>query len=116
MPARACGTIRIARASVISTTSARTPSTISVAIWGPFLSVGDERRGAVDLHDLNSGAGLERVIVVVGARGPDFPAYLHAATVGVNALDHGGRPADERRRAGADPGRSTQMAPRDRPQ
>src|SRR5687767_8903900 len=102
MPARAWGTIRIARASVISTTTASTPSTISVAIWGSFLSFGDERRGAVDLQNRNAGARLERLVLVIGPRGPELSANLHAAAVGVNALDHRGRSAHERGRAGAD--------------
>src|SRR5688572_28994665 len=113
MPARACGTIRIARASVISTTRATTPSTISVAMWAPFLSFGDERRGSVDLHDLDPGARLERGLLVVGPSGPDFSADLHASAVGVHALDHRGRPTHQRGGAGADTGRGAQVAPGD---
>src|SRR4051794_22240245 len=106
MPARACGTILIARASVMSTTSATTPSTISVAICGPFLSVGDERRGAVDLDHFDAGTRLERLIVVVGPRAPELSADLHLAAVAVDALHHRGWPAHQRGGAGADPGRS----------
>src|SRR5918994_895340 len=103
MPARACGTIRIERASVMSTTSATTPSTISVAICAPFLSVGDQRRGAVDLDDLHARARLERGVLVVGACRPDLSADLHAAAVRVDALDHRGRPAHQRGGPGTDP-------------
>src|SRR5215210_5382071 len=99
MPARACGTIRIARASVISTTRATTPRTISVAICGPSLSFGDERGGAVDLHDLDSSTGLERFVLVVRARAPDLSPDLHAAAVHVHAFDDRGRPAAESGRA-----------------
>src|SRR5215207_10496215 len=116
MPARACGTIRMARASVISTTSATTPSTISVAIGRPFLSVSDERRGAVDLDDLHAGTRLERLILVVGPRSPDLSADLYLTAVSVNAFHHRGGPAHQRGRAGADAGRRAQVTPGDWPQ
>src|SRR5919112_6487546 len=115
MPARACGTIRIARASVISTTSAITPRTISVAICAPTLSFGDERGGAVDLHDLDPRTRLERVVLVVGPRGPNLSPDLHAAAIGIHALDHGGGPAHERGGAGSGPPRGGPKGPRRRP-
>src|SRR5918992_3189438 len=94
MPARAWGTIRMARPSVISTSTATTPSTIRVATR--YLLVGDQRRGAVDLHHVDAGAGLEHRVLVVRSRGPHLAAYLDAAPVGVNPLDD--------HRAGADQG------------
>src|ERR687897_3790368 len=115
MPARACGTIRMARASVISTTSATTPSTISVAIGRPFLSVGDERRGAVDLDDLHAGTRLERLILVVGPRSPDLSADLHLTAVSVNPFHHRGGPAPHSGRGGADGGRRGRGTPGGRP-
>ena len=63
-PARAWGTIRMPRATVKSTTTATTMSTIRVANWVLSLFV-NERRGAVDLEHLDPRAGLEGMVLVV---------------------------------------------------
>src|SRR4051794_20055804 len=114
-PARACGMIRMPRATVISTTAATTMSTIKLAKGVLFLFV-YQRRGALDLHDLDPGAGLEGVVLVVGAGGPDLAVQLHRAAVAVDAVDHHGRRPDQRRRSGAQLRRHVQVAPRDRSQ
>src|SRR4029079_11249435 len=62
----------------------------------------DERRGAPDLDDLHPLAGLDHLIVIVGARGPDLAADPHAAETLVvgDPLDDHRAAAHERRRAG----------------
>src|SRR5918992_929127 len=114
MPARAWGTIRMARPSVISTSAARTPSTISVAT--SYLLFSDQRGGAVDLHHVDARARLEHRVLVVRSGGPHLAAYLDAAAVGVNSLNDDRAGADERSRPGAKLRRRVQMAPGDRAQ
>ena len=55
------------------------------------------------------------MIVEEGACGPDLPADLHLAPVGVHALEHHGAGPDERSRAGAQGGGCAQVPPCDRP-
>src|SRR5215212_2227639 len=116
MPARACGTIRIPRESVNRTTTATTIRAIRAAIWLQSSSFGDERGGAVDLHDLDARAGLERVVLIVGAGRPHLTADPHLAAVRVDPLEHHRTAADQCGGAGPDPGRRLQMPARDRPQ
>ena len=78
-----------------------------------LLSV-DKRRGALDLHDLDSGARLEDVVLVVGAGRPVLAAELHpAAVAGRRARSpRRGRRPERPSRCGS--GRRAQVPPRDR--
>src|SRR5215208_1176773 len=90
-----------------------TPSTIRVAT-GPNLLVGDESRRASDLHYMDAGPRLKHGVLVVGARGPYLSTNLDGPAVGGDLLEHDGSAADERRRAGAQLGGRSQVAPGDR--
>src|SRR3954454_15207319 len=115
MAACACGMIRTVRQSVNTTTNKMTNSTISAASTADPL-FDDERRGALDLRDLDVRARLDHLIVEERARAPDLAADLDAAAERVDALEQGRAPADERGRAGADRHRHAQVPLGDRPQ
>src|SRR5215212_772706 len=104
MPARACGTMRTPEAATMNRNTARTISaTRPASMASSFLLLGDERRGALDLDDVYACAGLEDLVVVVGAGGPPLALELDAAgvlEVG-DPLDDGGLPAVQRGGAGA---------------
>src|SRR3954462_10303664 len=102
IPARACGTIRTPDAATKNRNTARTISAMTAGSTTAS-SFRDERRSAPDLDDLHLLAGLDHLIVIVGAGGPHLAAYPHAAetlVVGDPLHDHR-TAADERRRAGA---------------
>src|SRR5215216_6196904 len=107
--------MRMPRATVKSTTTATTMSTIRVANWVLSLFVYEGGR-ALDLEHLDAGAGLERMILFVRAGAPDLAAEPHRPAVAIDAIDHDGAGPDERGRAGAQPGGHAQMAARDRSQ
>src|SRR3954453_1149639 len=113
MPARACGTMRTVRMSTSSTTAATTIRPITPAPITTSL-VADERRGALDLQDLDTRARLERLLLVVGVRGPHLAADLDRAVVGIDAVEHHRPGADECRRAGARVRGHAQVARRQR--
>src|SRR5882757_6511547 len=75
-------------ATVMSTTAARTIKTIRPAIASSSCSV--------DSQDLNPLAGLDHIVLVVGAGGPDLPADLDLAAVAAHRLEHERRCADQR--------------------
>src|SRR5579862_4202919 len=114
MPAFACGTIRIVRASMRTTNAATTPMTMSATIPASLLV--DERRRALDLSDLNLRSGLEHLALVERARAPDLAADLHAAPARVHAFQHRRAHADERRRPGSQRTRQSNVPACDRPQ
>src|SRR5215211_9322837 len=129
MPALAWGTIRIPCARVTSTTAATTIKTIRVAKspssslrssrLGRLRTISlfrDERRGAVDLHDMHADPRLEDVVLVEGPRCPDLAADLHPSAVGVHLLQDDRPRAHECGGARAQPGRHRHVAPSDRPQ
>ena len=68
-----------------------------------LLTSRDERRGAPDLDHVDALAGLDDVVLVVGARGPDLALDADAADALVvgDALDDHRRAPDQRRGAGA---------------
>src|SRR5947199_2105397 len=94
-PARACGTIRIARITTSRTTTAIASRTITPADMGYLLvgcprcgplrsrmtsgdrSLRDQRRGALDLQDIDAHARREHEVVVARPRGPHLAADLH---------------------------------------
>src|SRR3954468_3017942 len=103
MPARACGTIRTPAAATMNTNRARTIKTIRPAVMRS-LSFAHERGRAPDLEDVHARPRLDDLVVIVGARGPDLAAQLHAAdALGVgDALDDRRRLTHERGGARAD--------------
>src|SRR4051794_8263183 len=105
--------ILIVLASTMSTKSATTPSTISVTTRR--LLFVDERGCALDLHDLDTCAGLEHLVLHVRPRGPFLAADPDAAAVRVDALQHERLRAHERVRARTNCGRELQVPLRDRP-
>src|SRR4051812_32432465 len=90
MPARACGMIRTVLASTRIAKSTRTTKNAKTNVMrvasargvrsGPQL-VGAEYvgRGALDRHDVDRGALLDLVVLVVGPGGPDLAVDLHAS-------------------------------------
>src|SRR4051812_10302991 len=106
--------MRTVLASTTSTNTATTAATISGTIWSP--SFVDERRGALDLRDLDLRTRLEGLVRHVRARRPLLAADPNAATGPVDALQHGRARALERRSPSPQRGRETQVGPRDRPQ
>src|SRR4051794_34449570 len=92
MPAVACGTIRIVRTTVTSTTNATTASAINAAIRNlPPARLGaigccscqlrreHDRGRPVDLHDVDGRARGDHLVLVVGPGGPDLAAHPHPA-------------------------------------
>src|SRR5688500_11386914 len=113
MPARACGTIRIARDRTNRTKTANTARTIRPAI--SYLLVGNEGRRALDLQHLDAHTLLVHIILVVRPRGPLLAADLDPAAVGVDPLENERTCPHERRRAGANRRGRMQVAAGDRP-
>src|SRR5215213_7421751 len=107
MPARACGTIRMPRATVNSTTTATTMSTINEA-KGVLSSFVYQRGRAVDSEHLYARAGLERVVLVVGTGAPHLTGQPYGPAVAVHAVDHDRAGTDQRGRPGAKLGRHVQ--------
>src|SRR3954447_6235262 len=101
---------RMKRTSAAITSSAMSPDAMSVLLFV------DERRGALDLRDLDPRAGLEHLSLHERARRPLLAADLHAAPVGVDPLEHGRAGADERLRPRPQLGRHAQVLLRDRAQ
>src|SRR3954454_20941285 len=113
IPARACGTIRTVLASTRIAKRTRTTKNANTNVmllpllggsWsGPQLvSAEYVRRGALDRHDVDRGAFLDLVVLVVGARGPDLSADLHATSGLVRQrLEHVATLSDQRLGAGA---------------
>src|SRR4051794_9969143 len=104
--------IRMPRATVISTTTATTMSTISEA-KGVLSSFVYQRGRAVDSEHLYARAGLEGVVLVVGAGAPHLARQADRAAVAVHAVDHDRAGADQRSRARPKLGRHVQVAPCD---
>src|SRR3954470_10465479 len=117
IPARACGTIRTPDAATMNRNTARTISAMTPGSTRAS-SFRDERRGALDLDDLDPPADLDDVVVVVGPRGPDLAVDAHAAdplVVG-DALEDHGLLADERGGTGTQVGGHPPHAARHRAQ
>src|SRR5579884_1643228 len=93
-PARACGTIRIVRATTSSTNTATASKTIRVTM-GVSCSTEDERRGAVDLCDFDLLFGQLWFAFEEGARRPFLATDLHAADGDVDLLYYERFLADE---------------------
>src|SRR3954454_24067215 len=110
MPARAWGTIRTPAAATMKTNRARMIKTIRPAVMRS-LSFAHERGRAPDLEDVDARPGLDDLVVVVGARGPDLAVELHAAdALGVgDPLDHHRGLPDQLRRAGRDRAGATHL-------
>src|SRR4051794_36765195 len=115
-PARACGTLRIERATVRSTTNAIASSTISPAVIATTSSFGDQRGRSLDLHHVDARTGFEHRALVVRPCAPHLAADLHLAVVRIHTLYDQGALADQRRRACAQRGRHPRVPQRDRPQ
>src|ERR1043165_9791647 len=86
-PARACGTIRTGRATTSRTKAATAAKTIK-AIMRISCSTKDERRGALDLCDLDVLSGMQCLAVEEWTGRPLFAADLHAAAGAVDLLEH----------------------------
>src|SRR4051795_4034196 len=98
--------MRTDRMSVMSTTNAIASRTIRPAVIRTSSSFGDQRRGAVDLHDVDPLAGFEDVALVVGPGGPHLAPDLDLSLLCVHPLKHRRPLPDECRRAAAkSPGR-----------
>src|SRR5947209_2709895 len=108
MPAVACGTIRTDRTTVTRTNKATTPTAIRAAIehlLSPRESAGRSRscvvgrehncRCAVDLDDVDRGAGGDDQVVVVRAGAPHLAADAHSATAAVDSGHCGGAASDQ---------------------
>src|SRR4051812_33172558 len=108
--------MRMPRATVNSTTTATTMSTIKPAKVSPLSSFVYERGSAVDPEHLDPGTGLEGVVLVVGAGAPHLSRQPHCPAIAVHPVDDHGRRADQRRRARAHLGRHVKVAAGDRPQ
>src|SRR5512133_3062154 len=100
--------MRMPRATVNSTTTATTMSTIRVAktVLSSFVY---ERCRAVDLEHLDPGAGLERMILLVRAGTPHLARQPHGPAIAVHAVDDHRACADQSRGAGAQLGRHAQV-------
>src|SRR4051812_16171773 len=105
--------IRIVFAATNSAKKTMTAATISPAIAAP--SFRNQRRGALDLHDLHLRALLDDLVLEIGPGRPDLSLEADRAAVAVDRLDHGGLLADERRGAGPQLRRHRQVALGDRP-
>src|SRR3954469_21224174 len=109
--------IRTVRPATNSANRTSTAITISAATGRPFPLFAHERGRAPDLDDLHALAGLDDVVLVIGARGPHLAIDLDdadALVVGDPLETHPGAP-DQRRRPGPELGRLVQMTLRDRP-
>src|SRR4051794_41756567 len=103
MPAVACGTIRTDRTTVTRTNKATTPTAIRAAIehlLSPREPAGrsrscvggrkHDRRRAVDLDDVDRGAGGDDHVLVVRSGAPHLAADAHSATAPVHGCHSGG--------------------------
>src|SRR5471030_1096296 len=99
--------MRTVRASTASTMTATTPTTIQAIIQAPLFI--DERCCARNLCDLDLHARLEHLVGHVSAGRPVLAADADETSAGVDALQHHGVCADERRRAGANRMRHAEM-------
>src|SRR3954452_19058306 len=106
--------MRMLRARVISRTTATTAKTISPAI--SFLLFVDEGGSALDLQYFNPLPGLERVILVEGARTPHLARQLDRPALAVDALQDRCRLAHQSRGARPQAGRRLDVAPGHRAQ
>src|SRR5271169_3897322 len=113
-PARACGTIFTVRHNVSRTRKTTMAAAISGYMSAP--SFVDERGRALDLHHFDLRAGLIHRVLRVRARRPFLAADLHAASPGIDPLEHDGLRPLERGGAGADGPRHRQVRLGDRPQ
>src|SRR5581483_1923556 len=109
MPAVACGTIRMVRAKVTTTTKATTMTAIRAAVIGATGSADGscdlqwEHDGccAVDLCDVHRRAGGDDGVFVVGAGTPDLAADADLAGVRVDDGQSDGAPPHQGGRPGA---------------
>src|SRR5688572_21672478 len=100
-------------AMVISTTAAITIRTIRPAIRVLSSLVGDERRGALNLHHLHARTLLHHLVLVERARAPNLTCELDLAAVAVHPLQHHSALAHERGGAGAQLRGGAQVAAHD---
>src|SRR5919198_4721449 len=107
--------IRTVLAATNSANTTSTMTTISAATAAPSLFA-HERSRAPDLDHLHAPAGLDDIVLVVGARGPHLAVDLHHADALVvgDALEHDARTPDQRSRPGAQLGGLVQVPARDR--
>src|SRR3954453_9426965 len=101
-PARACGTIRTPAAETTSTKIRMTIRAMTPAVMG-CSSFSYERRGALDLDDLDAGARLEDAAVLERPGAPVLALELDHAGVLGGGLEHERLPPHERGGAGPQP-------------
>src|SRR3954447_5602275 len=108
MPAVACGTIRTERTTVTRTKKATTPTAIRApiehllpprepAVRSRSCVIGrkHDRRRAVDLDDVDRGAGGDDQVVVVRAGAPHLAADAYPAAAAVDSGHRGGTATDQ---------------------
>src|ERR1700722_9937538 len=98
--ARACGMMRTERTTVSKTMRAITATMMSSATTMYLLPGVNERRRALDLHDVNVGADGDDQRLVVGAGRPHLAADADASAATVDLFEYVSRPADQGGRAG----------------
>src|SRR5579884_2034496 len=114
-PARACGTMRIVRATTSRTRAATAARTMRATMGEASCSV-DERRGAVDLCNFDLLARAKRFAFQERSCRPFLAADLHAAAGSVDLLKDERLRADKRSRAGTAACRQPDVTARERTQ
>src|SRR3954452_1235339 len=106
--------MRIVFAATMSAKMTTTAAMIRPATGTPLF--GNQRRGALDLHDVHLPADLDDLVLVIGPGGPDLVLEPDRAAVAGDRLEHLGPLADQRGGAGAQLSGHRHVAPGDRPQ